>query len=160
MQELEYAQFRNDQDYEINKYIQSNIKPVQLPSVPLSLRPGSESSLGERSPRSQMEIMIIKNLITSYFNVVRKNLNDMVPKTVIAMLVNKTKNQAQRELVAQLYTAANGESSFQELLQEDGATKKKREVCEDMVKNLSKCMEFLNEVRDFYFEEEPMRFHD
>ena len=35
MQELEYAQFRNDQDYEINKYIQSNIKPVQLPSVPL-----------------------------------------------------------------------------------------------------------------------------
>ena len=107
-----------------------------------------------------MEIMIIKNLITSYFNVVRKNLNDMVPKTVIAMLVNKTKNQAQRELVAQLYTAANGESSFQELLLEDGATKKKREVCEDMVKNLSKCMEFLNEVRDFYFEEEPMRFHD
>ena len=41
-----------------------------------------------------MEIMIIKNLITSYFNVVRKNLNDMVPKTVIAMLVNTTKNQA------------------------------------------------------------------
>jgi dynamin 1-like protein len=25
---LEYAGFRNDQDYEINKYIQSNIKPV------------------------------------------------------------------------------------------------------------------------------------
>lgn len=69
---------------------------MQLPSVPLSLRPGSESNLefGERSPRSQMEIMIIKNLITSYFNVVRKNLNDMVPKTIIAMLVNKTKNQA------------------------------------------------------------------
>lgn len=56
-----------------------------------------------------MEIMIIKNLITSYFNVVRKNLNDIVPKTVIAMLVNKTKNSAQRELVAQIYTGDNND---------------------------------------------------
>lgn len=52
-----------------------------------------------QSPRSQMEIYIIKNLISSYFDIVRKNLNDMVPKTIIAMLVNKTKNSAQRELV-------------------------------------------------------------
>ena len=50
-----------------------------------------------------MEIRIIKNLIISYFNIVRKNLNDVVPKTVIAFLVNKTKNQAQRELVSQIY---------------------------------------------------------
>ena len=60
---------------------------------------------GERSPRSSMEISIIKNLITSYFNVVRKNLNDIVPKTIIAMLVNKTKNMTQKELVAGLYGA-------------------------------------------------------
>jgi len=101
LQELEYAQFRNDQDYEINKYIQSNIKPVQLPSVPQSLRTtnnqhrnanGDVVEFSQRSPRSQMEISIIKNLISSYFNVVRKNLNDIVPKTIIAMLVNKTKN--------------------------------------------------------------------
>jgi dynamin 1-like protein len=47
-----------------------------------------------------MEIKIIKNLITSYFNIVRKNMNDIVPKTIIAFLVNKTKNSAQRELVS------------------------------------------------------------
>ncbi|TNV72088.1 hypothetical protein FGO68_gene17800 [Halteria grandinella] len=158
LQQLQYAQFRNDQDYEINKYIQSDIKPVQLPNVPNSLR--TTANLGqefhERSPRSQMEIMIIKNLITSYFNVVRKNLNDLVPKTIIAMLVNKTKNQAQRELVAQIY-AANGENDFKKLLIEDEHTKRKREVCEEMVTNLTQCMEFLNEVRDYYLEEEPMR---
>ena len=101
--------------------------------------------------------MIIKNLITSYFNVVRKNLNDIVPKTIIAMLVNKTKNQAQRELVAQIYTGDSGE--FKNLLIEDDNTKRKREVCEEVVKSLGQCMEFLNEVRDFYFEEEPMKFY-
>ena len=128
LQELEYAQFRNDQDYEINKYIQSNIKPVQLPNVPTSLRTtnnqhrnqnGDVVEFSQRSPRSQMEISIIKNLISSYFNVVRKNLNDIVPKTIIAMLVNKTKNQAQRELVAQIYTP---DSNFKTLLIEDSAT--------------------------------------
>lgn len=59
--------------------------------------------------------------------------------------------------MAQIYNAAANELDFKELLQEDNATKKKREVCEEMVKNLSRCMEFLNEVREFYFEEEPMR---
>ena len=134
--------------------------------MPLSLRmtvtggvPGREevsTEFSQRSPGSQMEIMIIKNLITSYFNVVRKNLNDLVPKTVIAMLINKTKNQAQRELVAQIYTR---DVDFKTLLIEDAATMKKRDVCQDMVRNLSQCMEYLNEVRDYYFEEEPMRIY-
>lgn len=93
----------------------------------------SNTEFSQRSPRSQMEIMIIKNLITSYFNVVRKNLNDLVPKTVIAMLINKTKNQAQRELVAQIYTR---DVDFKTLLIEDASTMKKRDVLQDMVKNL------------------------
>ena len=99
LQELELAKYGGDQEYEISKYMQSNVKPIMLPSMPSSLRAAQEEAC-EKSPRSSMEIKIIKNLITSYFNVVRKNLNDIVPKTIIAMLVNKTKNQAQRELVA------------------------------------------------------------
>lgn len=130
--------------------------------MPLSLRSvgeiGKQSNqeFSQRSPRSQMEIYIIKNLISSYFNVVRKNLNDIVPKTIIAMLVNKTKNQTQRELVAQIYTA---DADFKTLLVEDQATQRKREVCQEMVKNLEECMEFLNEVREFFFDEEPMQLY-
>ena len=101
-----------------------------------------------------MEIKIIKNLISSYFNIVRKNMNDIVPKTIIAFLVNKTKNQAQRELVSQLY---NGETDLKALLVEDQITIRKREACEEMVKSLRKSLEYLNEVRDFYFEEEPFK---
>lgn len=59
--------------------------------MPSSIR-ATKEEMKESSPRSQMEIHIIKSLINSYFNIVRKNLNDLVPKTVIAMLVNKTKN--------------------------------------------------------------------
>ena len=49
-----------------------------------------------RSPsmREKMETNIIKNLITSYFDVVRKNISDSVPKTIMAFLVNQSKSLA------------------------------------------------------------------
>jgi len=60
-------------------------------------------------------------------------MNDMVPKTVMAFLVNKTKNRAQRELVSALY---NESTDLKLLLEEDAATVKKREQCKEMVKSL------------------------
>lgn len=73
---------------------------------------------------------IIKSLIVSYFDTVRKSMNDMVPKTVMAFLVNKTKSLAQRELVAAIY---NDQTDLKSLLDEDSATVKKRELCNKMV---------------------------
>ena len=37
---------------------------------------------------------MVKNLIVSYFNIVKKNINDTVPKTIVSFLVNRviTKN--------------------------------------------------------------------
>lgn len=76
-------------------------------------------------------------------------MNDMVPKTIMAFLVNKTKNMVQRELVAALYSEG---INLKELLSEDNLTVRKREACQEMVATLRKSLEFLNEVRDFYFE--------
>jgi len=79
-------------------------------------------------------------------------MNDMVPKSIMAFLVNKTKNMAQKELVSALY---NDTVNFEELLAEDQSTVKKREACKEMVDTLRQSLDFLNEVRDFYFESEP-----
>jgi len=55
---------------------------------------------------------MIKNLIVSYFNVVKKNINDYVPKTIITFLTNRSVNICERELVSSLYK----EDYFEELL--------------------------------------------
>ena len=135
-------------DYEIQKYMQPNVKPVNLPDLPSFMRAQNEDP-GQSSPRSQLETKIIKDLITSYFNTVRKSMNDMVPKSIMAFLVNKTKNMVQKELVAALY---NDDVDLKELLSEDAATVKKRQECQEMVETLQKSLVFLSEVRDFYFE--------
>lgn len=43
--------------------------------------------------------------------------------------------------------------TLEELLVEDIETKQKRDKCEALVSQLKSSLEFLNEVRDFYFEE-------
>lgn len=136
-------------EYEIQKYMQPKVSPVRLPDMPTYMR-AEDQDPGQSSPRSQLEVHIIKNLIVSYFDTVRKSMNDMVPKTVMAFLVNKTRNKAQRELVSAIY---NEETDIKQLLEEDAATVKKREQCIEMVKSLQLSLQHLNEVRDFYFEE-------
>ena len=76
----------------------------------------------------------------------------MVPKTIMAFLVNKTKTLAQRELVAAIY---NESTDMKVLLGEDEATMRKREGVKMMVVSLERSLSFLDEVRDFYFESEP-----
>jgi dynamin 1-like protein len=76
-------------EYEINKYMQKEHKAIHLPQAPKSMR-AQNSDPGQNSPRSTLEVNIIKNLIMSYFDTVTKNLNDIVPKTIMAFLVNKT----------------------------------------------------------------------
>lgn len=51
----------------------------------------------------RVEIEIIKNLIGSYFDIVKKNFTDLVPKSIMHFLVLAFKNSMQNELVSQLY---------------------------------------------------------
>jgi hypothetical protein len=46
---------------------------------------------------------MIKRLIVSYFNVVKKNVNDSVPKTIVTFLVNHCRNSCEKILVNNLY---------------------------------------------------------
>ncbi len=78
--------------------MQKDIQPIRMPRM-AAFKRAEDNDPGQSSPRANMESTLIKNLIVSYFDTVRKSMNDMVPKTIMAFLVNKSKNQAQRVLV-------------------------------------------------------------
>lgn len=59
----------------------------------------------QESSRVIMETRVIQNLIQSYFGIVKKNTADLVPKTIMALLVNESKRLAQNELVVKVYQA-------------------------------------------------------
>lgn len=65
--------------------------------------------------REDMETNLIRNLIASYFNIVRQTIQDLVPKAIMHFLVNNSSQQVQNRLVASLYKP----DLFQNLLNED-----------------------------------------
>ena len=61
-----------------------------LDDVPAKLR----SHPHQESARVKMETRVIQNLIFSYFTIVKKNIADLVPKTIMNFLVNESKRLA------------------------------------------------------------------
>ncbi len=92
--------------------------------------------------RELLETEIIKRLLKSYFKVVKKNIADLVPKTIMAFLVNKSKAIAQNELVGSLYS----EQSIETLMVENPAILEKRTECRKMVDALQEALKVLHEV--------------
>lgn len=113
---------------------------IKLPQVPMTMR-----SVHEPTEREHIETEIIKSLLESYFDIVRKNFLDMVPKTIMCFLVNKSKESMQNYLVSHLYK----EDMLLELLSESGDIASRRENCYEMRTLLKRAIEIVNEVRDY-----------
>ncbi|KAG0648107.1 Dynamin-related DNM1 [Hyphodiscus hymeniophilus] len=92
--------------------------------------------------REAMETDLIRALISSYFNIVRESIADQVPKAVMHLLVNHSKDVVQNRLVSELYK----DSLFEELLYEDDAVKKEREKCEKLLKTYREAAKIVGEV--------------
>jgi dynamin 1-like protein len=116
----------------------SQVKSANMMTYPHQMRPVMPNS------RDVMETCIIKNLISSYYHVVKKNINDLVPKTIMCFLVNQSKMIAEKEMVSQLYKCNELES----LLQEDPYIGKKRKLLKDSLSYLKSSMEVLTNFNE------------
>lgn len=92
--------------------------------------------------REALETELIRRLISSYFNIVRETIADQVPKAVMHLLVNHSKDAVQNRLVSELYR----EDLFQELLYEDDTIKAEREKCEKLLKTYKEAAKIVGEV--------------
>ncbi|KAL0083673.1 Dynamin central region-domain-containing protein [Phycomyces blakesleeanus] len=106
----------------------------------------SESTIdptpSSRSHQEDLEVELIRSLITSYFNIVRKSIQDLVPKAIMHFLVNFTRESVQNRLVAALYC----EELFGELLQEDSSISAERERCKTMLEVYKRAFSIVNDA--------------
>ena len=91
--------------------------------------------------RELIEISIVKNLIVSYFNIVKKNYCDFVPKTIMCFLVNKTKDISEQEIISQLYKT---KEDIKNLLKEDEDITQRRKELKDNLNFLKNSFNILN----------------
>ncbi|KAG0309080.1 Dynamin- GTPase protein [Dissophora globulifera] len=92
--------------------------------------------------REDMETQLIRSLIVSYFNITRKSIQDLVPKAVMHLLVNYSREAVQNRLVATLYK----EELFNDLLQEDDNLCAERAKCKAMLDVFKNAFTIINEA--------------
>jgi dynamin 1-like protein len=112
----------------------------KLTAVPSQITPGRV-----QTDKEKFECELIQTLLVSYFDIVRKNVKDLTPKTIMHFLVNNSKDSMQNELVSALYR----EDLFEPLLEESPVVAQRRAQCKQMLEVLKRGNGILNEVRDF-----------
>ncbi|KAH6987467.1 Dynamin central region-domain-containing protein [Ilyonectria robusta] len=105
--------------------------------------PPTLKASGTLSERENIEVEVIKLLISSYYNIVKRTMIDMVPKAVMLNLVQFTKDEMQRELLENMYRT----DTLDELLKESDFTIRRRKECQQMVESLSKASEIVSQVQ-------------
>lgn len=108
-----------------------------LPEVPIQ-------NPRKLSPREQRDCDVIERLIKSYFLIVRKNVQDSIPKAIMHFLVNHVKDNLQSELVTHLYK----HDHFETLLMESEHVAVRRKEAAEMLKALQRASQIIGEIRE------------
>ncbi|AES90601.2 dynamin 3A-like protein [Medicago truncatula] len=120
--------------------------PVQsvLPSSTIHLRePPTVLRPSERSSETlAVEIAVTKLLLRSYYEIVRKNVEDLIPKAIMHFLVNNTKRELHNVFIANLYR----DDLFEEMLQEPNEIAVKRKRCRELLRAYQQAFRDLDEL--------------
>ncbi|XP_066997209.1 dynamin-1-like protein [Anabrus simplex] len=115
------------------------------PQKPINLLPELAIQTSRKlSEREQRDCDVIERLIKSYFYIVRKSIQDSVPKAVMHFLVNYVKDNLQSELVTHLYKSDQAD----ELLNESEHIAQRRREAADMLKALQRAGHIISEIRE------------
>ncbi|KAM7264442.1 hypothetical protein ACFE04_002125 [Oxalis oulophora] len=110
---------------------------IHLQEPPIMLRPSEN-----HSEQETLEIAVTKMLLTSYYDIVRKNIEDFVPKVLMHFLVNSTKHELHNVFIRQLYR----ENLYEELLQEPSEVAVKRKRTRETLHILQQAFRTLDEL--------------
>ncbi|CAI9737438.1 dynamin-1-like protein isoform X2 [Octopus vulgaris] len=98
------------------------------------------------SAREQRDCTVIERLIKAYFLIVRKSIQDSVPKAIMHFLVNYVKDNLQSELVSQLYK----KEEIDTLLDESEHIATRRKEGHEMLQALQRASQIISEIREIH----------
>uniref|UniRef100_A0A8C6SVN7 Interferon-induced GTP-binding protein Mx n=1 Tax=Neogobius melanostomus TaxID=47308 RepID=A0A8C6SVN7_9GOBI len=76
-----------------------------------TITPGDTVSM---DPQLERQVETIRNLVDSYIGIVNKSIRDLMPKTIMHLMINSAKDFIHSELLAYLYSAGDQGSLMEE----------------------------------------------
>ncbi|XP_031803401.1 dynamin-2 isoform X8 [Sarcophilus harrisii] len=102
---------------------------------------GAQENTFSMDPQLERQVETIRNLVDSYVGIINKSIRDLMPKTIMHLMINNTKAFIHSELLAYLYSSADQNS-----LMEESADQAQRR--EDMLRMYHALKEALNIIGD------------
>ncbi|GLD70129.1 dynamin-1-like protein, partial [Lates japonicus] len=65
-------------------------------------------------PQLERQVEIVRNLVDSYLSIIHRTVRDLIPKTIMHLMVNNTKEFIHADLLAQLYSCGDQNSLMEE----------------------------------------------
>lgn len=110
---------------------------IQLKEPPAVL-----SSTEAQSELVGIGVGVTKMLLRSYYDIVRKNIQDKVPKAIMHFLVNRAKRELYSVFIKNLYR----EDLFAEMLEEREDIASRRKQCNELLLALQQAVRTLEEL--------------
>ncbi|CAI8591360.1 unnamed protein product [Vicia faba] len=117
--------------------MEQSFSMIHLTEPPPILRPSDSNSETET-----VEITVTKLLLKSYYDIVRKNVEDLIPKAIMHFLVNNTKRELHNVFIKKLYR----DNLFEEMLQEPDEVALKRKRCRELLRAYQQAFKDLEEL--------------
>lgn len=89
-----------------------------LPSfrtIVIFLQSSGDSGSSSMDPQLERQVETIRNLVDSYMRIVTKTTRDLVPKTIMYMIINHTKDFINGELLAHIYASGDQAQMMEEV---------------------------------------------
>ncbi|XP_017355434.1 dynamin-2 isoform X8 [Cebus imitator] len=102
---------------------------------------GAQENTFSMDPQLERQVETIRNLVDSYVAIINKSIRDLMPKTIMHLMINNTKAFIHHELLAYLYSSADQSS-----LMEESADQAQRR--DDMLRMYHALKEALNIIGD------------
>ncbi|XP_056259871.1 dynamin-1a isoform X13 [Seriola aureovittata] len=74
----------------------------------------SDNFMHSMDPQLERQVETIRNLVDSYMAIVNKTVRDLMPKTIMHLMINNTKEFINAELLAQLYSCGDQNTLMEE----------------------------------------------
>nr|XP_014342815.1 PREDICTED: dynamin-2 [Latimeria chalumnae] len=75
---------------------------------------GVQENTFSMDPQLERQVETIRNLVDSYTGIVNKSIRDLMPKTIMHLMINNTKDFIHSELLAYLYSSGDQNSLMEE----------------------------------------------
>uniref|UniRef100_A0A8D3DIN7 Interferon-induced GTP-binding protein Mx n=1 Tax=Scophthalmus maximus TaxID=52904 RepID=A0A8D3DIN7_SCOMX len=75
---------------------------------------GGDGQIHSLDPQLERQVEIVRNLVDSYLSIIHRTVRDLIPKTLMLLMVNNTKEFIHADLLAHLYSCGDQNSLMEE----------------------------------------------